>query len=513
MLSIAIVAALWGPRAEAQVPAIAEPDTSFLAGEVPGQTLSLTLDQAQRLGVANSPLTRGALGSLRAARGSRMTAAGDFDPVLVAADEQISIDSPVSSPFAGSETRQRLVTGGLSWLSPIGTLISASVVQDKFESNAPFTTLPRERRAGARLAFVQPLLKGFGTAATRGELRARDREVEAAERRYDSAELQVSADVEASYWTLYAIERDLEARLRQRQSAAVFLRDQMLRGRAGVAGPAAVAAARTFLADQEAILLEVRLGVRTASDRLAQAIGISPGSQARLHAADEPIPPPALDPLDEMMRRAMVSNTELRAAEQDTAAALHRLKRAAWNAWPSVEAFGGYGGQGLAGTSRPIVFGGDTLGTSSDTGFDHAWDQVWGDDYPEWNFGLRLTMPIPWRADRGEHERSRGEYERARAVLHARRLALETDVRTAYRDAETAQATLRALRELLSATQEQARIGRLEYEAGRATAYDIVDLEAQVAGAQLRMSQAMVRVARSRTELRRLTQPAPQRTP
>jgi len=213
------------------------------------------------------------------------------------------------------------------------------------------------------------------------------------------------------------------------------------------------------------------------------------------------------------VRRAMVVNTELQAAEQDSIAALHRLKRAAWNAWPSIEAFGGYGGQGLAGTSQQLVFAGDTLGSASDTGFDHAWDQVWGDDFPEWNFGLRLVMPIPWRADRGEHERAQGEYERSREVLRARRLALETDVRTVYREAETARATLTALRELLSATQEQARIGRLEYQAGRATAYDIVDLEAQVAGAQLRMSQAMVRVARSRTELRRLTQPAPQRTP
>jgi outer membrane protein TolC len=513
VLSIAIVAALWGPRAEAQAPALAEPDTSYLAGEIEGQTLGLTLDQAHRLSVANSPLTRGALGALRSAKGSQMIVAGDFDPVLVAANEQISVDSPVSSPFAGSELRERLVTGGVSWLSPIGTNISVSMVQDKVETNAPFTTLPRERRAGARVNFVQPLLKGFGPAATRGELRARDREVEAAERRYESAELLLSADVEASYWTLYAIERDVAARRRQRQSAAVFLRDQMLRGRAGVAGPAAVAAARTFLADQEAILLESRLAVRTASDRLAQAIGISPGANARLHAADEPTPPPALEPLDDVMHRAMTVNTELRAAEQDTAAAIHRLKAAAWNAWPSIEAYGGYGGQGLAGTSQQIVFGGDTLGSTVDTGFDHAWDQVWGDDYPEWNFGVRLIMPIPWRSDRGEHERARGEYERAREALRGRRLALETDVRTAYREAETAQATLTALRELLSATQEQARIGRLEYQTGRATAYDIVDLEAQVAGAQLRMSQAMVRVARSRAELRRLTQPAPQRAP
>jgi outer membrane protein TolC len=189
------------------------------------------------------------------------------------------------------------------------------------------------------------------------------------------------------------------------------------------------------------------------------------------------------------------------------------LKKAAWNAWPSLEAFGGYGGAGLAGTSHPIAFGGDTVGTFGDTGFGSAWDQVWGNDFPDWNFGLRLRMPIPWRADRGEHEQRRGEYDRARETLRAQRLAVETDVRAAYREAETAQATLAAMHDLVTATHEQARIGRLEYQAGRATAYDLVDLETQVSQAELRESQALVRVARSRTELRRLTQPAPQRAP
>ncbi|TMQ70840.1 MAG: hypothetical protein E6K80_07265, partial [Candidatus Eisenbacteria bacterium] len=241
-----------------------------------------------------------------------------------------------------------------------------------------------------------------------------------------------------------------------------------------------------FLADQEAQLLDARLARQTASDRLAQAIGISPGAEGRIHSLDEPPPIPALEPLPAVMNRAFAFNTDLRASEQDTAAARARLGRAARNAWPALEAFGGYGGAGLAGTSRPIVFGGDTVGTFADTDFGEAWRQVRSRDFPDWNFGLRLTVPILQRTDRGERERRR---------------------------AETAQATLSAMHELVAATQEQARIGRLEYQAGRATAYDLVDVEAQVAQAELRESQALVRVARSRTALRRLTQPAPPRAP
>ena len=501
------------PDAAAQDASPTVPDTSYLAGPPDPPALGMTLEQAQKLAIANSPASRGALASLQAARGARMREAGFFDPEVFGETRQTSTDSPVSSPFAGSELRQRSTTGGLSWLSPIGTALTFSVAQVKTETNAPFTTLPRERRASARVDFVQPLLKGFGFDATRGELRALDRELDAARRRYEGATSTLAAEVENSYWALYAAERDLSVRRLQRQRAAAFLRDQVLRGQAGVAGPGAVAAARTFLADQEALLISTRLEARQASDRLAEVMGISPDAGNTIHALDEPSPPPPLEPMAVVLERARSVNSELQATTQDSAAARARYRRAAWNAWPALEAFGGYGGGGLAGTSRQIVFGSDTVGTVADTDFGTAWDQVWGDDFPDWNFGLRLSMPIGWRSDRGERLRQRGNYERARETLRARRLALDSEVRAAYREVESADATLAAMRVLVAAAREQARIGRLEYQAGRATAYDLVDLEAELAQVELRESQALVRVARSITELRRLTQPPPQRAP
>ena len=508
-----IALAVSASAARAQTPSTeSPPDTSYLAGEIEVPALGMTLDQSERLAVANSPLGRAALAALRSAGGSRMTEAGVFDPAILASGQRISTDSPVTSPFAGSELRERLYSAGMSWLSPIGTSILLSLNQSQTETNA-FTTFPIERQSGAQVNFVQPLLKGFGPVATRGELRARDRELEAARHRYEAASLDVSADVENAYWRLFASEHNLNAQRIQRQRAALFLRDAQLRGRAGVAGPGAVAAARTLLADQEALLLQSRLLARDASDELARSIGVSPSVNERIHCLDEPTPPPPLEPLDVVLRRAFAVNPGLHATEQDSAAAHARWRAAEWNAWPTLEAFGSYGGSGLAGVSQPLIFGGDTLGTSSDTGFGTAWDQVWGNDFPAWSFGLRLVMPIGWRSDRGERDRQRGIYEQSQEVLRARRLRLESDVRSAYREAESAGATLAAMRELVAATREQARVATLEYRAGRTTAYDLVDIEAQVARAVLRESQALVDVAHSFTELRRLTQPAPPRTP
>src|SRR5262245_26543896 len=258
-LRVAVVIALASiaGTARAQAPATgeAEPDTSYLGGEIEVPALGMTLEQAQRLALASSPGGLAALAALLSSGGSRMTEAGTFDPVILASGQRNSTDTPVTSPFAGSELRERLYSAGMSWLSPIGTSILVSLNQSQTETNA-FTTFPVERQTGAHVNFVQPLLKGFGTIPTRGELHARDRELEAAHHRYEAASLDVSADVENAYWRLFATEHNLNAQRIQRQRAALFLRDAQLRGKAGVAAPGAVAAARTLLAEQTAVLLQ-----------------------------------------------------------------------------------------------------------------------------------------------------------------------------------------------------------------------------------------------------------------
>src|SRR4030095_1147991 len=110
---------------------------------------------------------------------SRRCGPGACDPVCVSDEHRVSTEVPVSSPFAASHTEIRGGTGGVTWVSPIGTNLRLPASQLLTETNSAFTTLPRERRALGRLDFVQPLLKGFGPEATRGELRATDRELEA----------------------------------------------------------------------------------------------------------------------------------------------------------------------------------------------------------------------------------------------------------------------------------------------------------------------------------------------
>jgi outer membrane protein TolC len=510
----ALIIASSGPAAWAAdaPPPGAEPDTAYGAGEPQIAILGLSLDQAKTLAAANNPASRAAVAAVRSARGSMMREAGVFDPVLSASTEHINTDTPSTSPFAGTEIRQRATLGRLSWRSPIGTDIVLSLPRITYESNAPFSTLPIQRTMGARAEFVQPLFRGFGFAATRGDLRAAQSDLSSAEEQLAGATLDLDANVENAYWDLYAAERALEVQRLQRQRAAVFLRDQMLRGRAGVVGPGAVSVARTFLAQQEARLIDARLVAGNAADRLSEVLGHHPDGEARYHVLDEPPAPGDIEPLATVITRAMRANPSLLAARADSAAARHRYSRAAANALPSIDAFGGYGSSGLAGVGQQIIFGADTVGTNFDTGFGSAWDQVTRRDFPDWHLGLRISVPLFWTAERGEKERQRGYYEQAREALRAKQLSLESQVRSAWRAAGDSRRELEATLALVDAATEQARIARLEYQAGRSTAYDLVNIEAELADARFREAAVRVRVAHAATELRRLTTPAPGRS-
>jgi cobalt-zinc-cadmium efflux system outer membrane protein len=120
-------------------------------------------------------------------------------------------------------------------------------------------------------------------------------------------------------------------------------------------------------------------------------------------------------------------------------------------------------------------------------------------------------MPLGWRAERGEYQRQQGNHQRSSEALRARRLALESAVRAAHREADISRRELEAARTLVAAAEEQARIARLEYRAGRGTAYDLVNLEADLAAARLRETEVRVRIARAATELRRLATSVPGR--
>ncbi len=488
---------------------LTRPDSALQAtlSAMTGQPLGLT--EARQRAITNSTRVLLAGAALRAAKGAVRRDRGAFDPEIFAEFGKVGNDAPSASPFGGAsvlETERTNTATGLRVKLPFGTQIEATMDASKLETNSSFAALNPEYSAVGHLQLTQPLLKGFGPAA-RSDYAASSREYDAAEARYEEAVLNVSADVESKYWDLYAAERDLAVQILIRDRGLAFLSQATLRAKAGLVGPGDVAKARVFVADQEQQVLDREESIGRISDELSSLIGQRPaGSELRYHPTDAPVSdyssPPAAETI---VANAMENNRNLMAVAMDLEAARAREAGGKWNAWPTLDLVGSIGGNGLAGTAQEIEFGGQTFTPGFDGSAGDSWSQAISRDYPSWSIGVKFAMPIGLRPGGGERDRLSAERLRSEQLYLDNKRRLEEDVRAYHRELLYAKQRLTAAQEGVEASQEQVRIGVLEYDTGRISAVELVLLAEDLARAQQSLTRALVKAAKATSQLRRLT--------
>jgi len=486
----------------------AEPDSALRAilEKLPGATL--TLQQAQGSAIENATSLHRADAVLQGADAVVRRESGYFDPQLFFSLNYTDQKLPTASFFSGApvlSTQQTTTQTGLSMNLPTGTELQLSLNTTRLGTNSTFAFLNPEFDAFGMLTLRQPLLGGFMVSA-RKRLRQAEMQSEGEKNRYDQQVLGVRSDVEQLYWDLYSAERDYAVETLSRNRAAAFLNETELRAKAGLVGPDQVANARTFLAQQEILLLDREESLDQVSDRLAVLIGNRPSGQAaRFRTVDDPPVGGPVGPVDSLVRLATENNLDLRAAQRDIDAATALSDAARWEALPSVDLVGSLGGSGLGGRTQDVIFGTDTLRIAAAPGFSDAFNQVYHRDFPNWSLGVQVTFPIGLRSGMAEKDRLDADVVGAQESLIEKSRLLEQQVRAVCRDLERGRHRLDVVREGVAAAQEQVRIGIIEFRNGRTTAFELVRLGEDLAVAEQRYYQERVRTAKAAAALHALT--------
>jgi outer membrane protein TolC len=466
----------------------------------------LPLAGAVRHALTNATSVRKAEAAYLGAEGSVRRDAGAFDPEAFFTLNHLDQQLPTASFFAGAPVlanRQTTSRSGLRMRLPIGTELELTLNTTRLATNSNFAFLNPEYDAFGSLNIRQPLLGGF-SASARKQLTRSEFELEAEKARYDQQVLGVSADVERMYWDLYAAERDYAVQKLTRDRAEAFFRETELRSRAGLVGPNQVANAKTFLAQQELLLIEREEQFDRQSDLFASLIGVRP-AETRFIPTDQPPTDYPADSVDALVARALTDNLDLQAAHRSVDAARATADAAGWEALPNVTLVGSMGGSGLGGSNQAVIFGTDTLRISGSGSFGDAINQVTRRRFPNWNLGIEVTFPIGLRGGLGEKERLEAQFLIALQNSIEQSRALEEQVRTAYREVSHGQSRVAAARAGVDAAQEQVRIGLIEFRNGRLTAFELVRLGEDYAVAHQRYSGALVRTAKAAATLRQLT--------
>jgi outer membrane protein TolC len=469
---------------------------------------SLTLNRAQEYALQNATSVRSAEANYMAALGSLRKERGYFDPELFFTLKYQDTKTPSASFFAGADvlnTQQTTSQTGLRLNLPTGTQLEASVNTTSLKTNTQFAFLNPQYNVSGSLSFRQPLLRGF-TESGRKELTQAELKYDAAKARYDQEVLAVKSVVEQTYWNLYTSERDYAVQKLTRDRAEAFLKEAELRQKAGLVGPSQVANAKTFLAEQELLLINSEEQLDAQSDKLASLIGVRPEkSLSRFKVVDNPPKNFPVEPVDQILEYTLGNNLDLKAAKKEIDAAKSLTDAADWDVLPSLDLVGSLSSSALGGTPKDVIFGGDTLTTTAGGSFGEVLNEVFKRNYPGWSIGVEFSLPIGFRPGLGERDRLEAQEMNVKQRYIALRRSLEEQVRNAYRKLSHGNARLKAAAEGVEAAQEQVRIGMIEFKNGKITAFELVRLSEDFAVAQRRYSNALVRTVNAVAELKQLT--------
>jgi len=472
---------------------------------IPGE--QLTLEFAIELALREATTIGEARADLQAAFGAVKREKGQFDPELFLEGARTEEDVPSASPFAGADvvqTKETAALGGAKIKLSVGTEIEAFLGATRFETNSSFAAVNPQYSADGIVSIRQPLLAGFGATARR-DLTVAERNLAASQAFYNDIVLRVKANVEVVYWDLFTAERNYAVQKLIKDQAEAFVKETETRARTGLVGPNQVANAKVFLAEQEFSLIDIEEELDRRSDQLASLLGKRPSDFPRFRTADSPKLDFPVEPVESLVENALRENYQIQALRHQIGAIQALAKAAKWDVLPSLDFIGTLGGRGLSGNGRDIIFGSDTLRTSFSGGMGDALNQVWSGDFPNWSVGFNLSIPIGFRADRGEHERLVAEINRSEQIYISAKRTLEEQIRASHRALANGLRRLKAAQDGVAASEEQVRIGIIDFRNGRTTAFELVRLGADLASAEERYSVALVRNAKAAALLHQLT--------
>ncbi len=387
--------------------------------------VSLTLEEAMTMTLANSPEIRVMSFDPEIARQDVVSAAGEFDPAAFGQVNYDDQDSPRNSIFEAGQAETRLFESGLRQRTPLGTEWSASYALARIWDDLFGRTLPTRYEPVVIFEFKQPLLRDAWEQVNLAGVNVARLNYEASLSAFRERAEEASSAVAVSYWRLVQARRDVEI-----QRELVEQTDETLRkveGRRDIdATDVQIKQAQTYALSRQATLLELRKRVVDVQDTLVRLIAdprINTTSELEIVPATAPrvpeeLPEPAVA-TDRALATAMQHNPTVQRAQLGVKVAQINVAVARNQKMPRLDLVGSTRARGL------------------DRDYPEANDQIEDGDYLSYAVGLTFEYPLGNRQRHAEWMRRKLEQRRAASTLHTTADQVALSVKESIRGVRT----------------------------------------------------------------------------
>ncbi|HEY7169977.1 MAG TPA: TolC family protein [Vicinamibacterales bacterium] len=413
---------------------------------------------------------------------------GVFDPTFSANVSYDHLVSPLNTT---------LVAGAAQVTVP------STVLQTRFQQALPFGTsysisfnLQRQMSTQAGLLFnpaltsfyaaqvYQPLLNGFGIAFNRRFVTVADNNRQIVAESYRSALNDTLSSAADDYWDLIALRENVQVAAQTVATAERQYEEYRERQELDDATPLDVLGAESRLASSRLTLLTaqtreqqqealIKTLISKASDPALDRTSIETTDQLPEPAADD------VEPLSTSLATALGNRSAIRQASlalknQRIAEDFTRK-----NLLPTLSVYAAYDGFGL------------------NAGATAAVRQLWRAAFPEYSFGVTLSIPVFNRAAQADGMRAEFERQSAEAALQRTKSQIELQVKTAAVSLQQGRSSIAAAARAVDASRVAYEGAQGKLELGVFTAYQVMLAERDLRTAESAEIQARADYAKA----------------
>ena len=381
---------------------------------------------------------------------------------------------------------------------PTGGTLSLGFTGYRTTSNRTGQTI--NPRYGTTLSFnlTQPLLRNFGLKINRQEILVARNNLGVSEENLKATLMTTVYNVESAYWNLvYSIE-NLDVRRQSLKLAQDLLEKNQRSVEVGTLAPIEVLSAQAEVATREADLIQAETQIKSNEDQLKLLLHITGDEDKNITAfvpKDKPTYVVREVNLEEALAAAIANRTELKIAQLGLQNDRLNLSFAKNQTLPDLNLSASFSSPGIDGTrliysDNDPIFG--TLIGTIPGGISGALKQTASFQYPNWNLGLTLSLPLA-------NVFSRASLAQAKLNLRQSMLDLENQKDEVYLEIKNAVRAVDAnYKRILAYTKarelaEQKLAGEEEkFRVGQSTNYIVLTYQRDLATARISELNAIV---------------------
>ena len=424
-----------------------------------------------------------------------------WTPALFSNFTNRSQTNPPTDIFGGAATitNENLSSQvGMQQLLPFGgASYTAFWNSGRVTTNNIFSSFNPQLSSTIGFNYTQPLLRNFTIDATRQQVLVSRKNREISDVQLQQSISATVRNVKNAYWDLVFATANLAVQQQSLQLAQQSYRDNRARVEIGTMAPLDVIQAEAEVAQREEAVILAEAAIRRQEDLLRSLIS-NPVDQPefwnmRLEPSEEPSFSPIAVNVDEAVRNALASRTDLgvsRKQLENNAVAIRYFRN---QSMPDVNALVNYSAFGIAGTQFNLSneFPPQRL-TETRRGYGGALGDVFASDFPTWSFQLQVNYPIGASNAEANLARARLQDSQARKQLQATELQVATQIRDLGRNVTTNGQRVESTRAARALAEKRLEAEQKKFTAGMTSAFFVTQAQRDLADARNRELRAII---------------------